>query len=88
MIKWFAGLISILLGIIAWFKMKLNNNEKKQLKERLRIERHNRDVTFKAKKAAEKPSDHEVEEIKNDVQDARESGNFADPFNPILPDDK
>lgn len=88
MIKFFAGLISLLLGVITWFKIKLDRTEKKQLKEHLRIERYNRDVTLKATKAAQ-PLDHaQVEEIKNDVQDARESGNYADPFNPVLPDDK
>ncbi len=50
--------------------------------------KRNEEIKQAANEAAEPMTAEEHEKIDDDIQSAYDSGDYGDPFNPILPDDK
>jgi len=84
-LAFFAAIVSF---FAAFFGFKFYKQKNEILERKVELTRHNKDVLINAHKAGQ-PTDYEtIEGFKKDVQISIDDGNLADPFNPILPDDK
>jgi len=89
MISKILSLFAVIASFVAAiFGFKFYKQKTENLQKEVSITRHNKDVLNQAEKAAA-PTDYvKIEDYKDEINDAYDNNNFADPFNPILPDEK